>query len=260
MSRACKRIVIRQADVVTVNSTATQAAVEALTSESRTLVRIPMGASAPAGDIETGTAALRARWRRNGGPLLIFVGRLVPEKGVSDLLDAIQRLQTSAPDATALIVGDGPERTRLEQQAKALGIAGRIVFCGWLSTGQVQVHLRAADIFVGPSRPAVGGGLEAQGLTLIEAMLAGLPVISTATGGITDAIRHDSTGLVVQPSAPAEIAGAICRLVADPALAARLGKAARELALQEFTRETCARRFSELYARLMAQPAKREKK
>jgi glycosyltransferase involved in cell wall biosynthesis len=102
--------------------------------------------------------------------------------------------------------------------------------------------------------------VEAQGLTLIEAMLAELPVISPASGGITDAIRHGETGLVVPPGAPVQIAEAIRRLVADPGLAASLGRAARKLALQEFTRETCARRFSELYARLVAQSAVREKK
>jgi glycosyltransferase involved in cell wall biosynthesis len=258
--RACKRLVIRHADAVTVNSTATRAAVEELTPTHRVLVRIPMGASAEEVDIEAEAAALRAQWRRGGGPLLVFVGRLVPEKGVDDLLDAIHLLQSSTPDVTGLIVGDGPDRVRLEQLATNLGITSRIAFCGWLSPLQVRIHLGAADYFVGPSRVAVGGGMEAQGLTLIEAMMAGLPVVSTASGGITDAIRHDATGLVVQPAAPAEIAGAIRRLVANPALAARLGSAARELALQEFTRETCARRFSKLYARLAAQPSARRKK
>lgn len=260
VSRACKRFVIRQADVVTVNSTATQAAVDALTRDSRALVRIPMGATVHAEDPEAESAALRARWRRGGGPLLVFVGRLVPEKGVGDLLDAVHQLHASTPDVTALIVGDGPERALFEQRARELGIAERVAFCGWLPSTQVQVHLRAADIFVGPSRPAADGWVEAQGLTLIEAMLAGLPVIATALGGITDAIHHGETGLVVTPAAPVEIAAAIRRLIADPGLAARLGIAARELALQEFTREICARRFSELYARLTVQPAVREKK
>lgn len=260
ISRACKHFAIRQADAVTVNSTATQAAVEALTPSNRAVVRIPMGASVMDGDSKTEAAVLRAKWRRGAGPLLVFVGRLVPEKGVGDLLEAIHLLQASTPEVTALIVGEGPERPRFEEQARALGVDGHVFFCGWLSTAQVQAHLQAADIFVGPSRSAIGGGVEGQGLTMIEAMLAGLPVVSTESGGITDAIRDGATGLLVQPAAPAEIADAIRRLIADPVLAARLGGAARELGLQEYTRETCARRFSELYARLTVQPAAREKK
>lgn len=260
ISRACKRFVIRQANAVTVNSTATRAAVEALTPNNCALVCIPMGASAGDDDRKAESAALRAKWRRGGGPLLIFVGRLVPEKGVGDLLDAIHLLQATTPDVTALIVGEGPERSRFEEQARTLGIEERVAFCGWLSSAQVQLHLQAADIFVGPSRPAPGGGVEGQGLTMIEAMLTGLPVVSTESGGIIDAIRDGATGLVVQPAAPAEIADAIRRLITDPPLAARLGAAARELALQEFTQEMCVRRFSELYARLMVQPTAREKK
>lgn len=260
VTRACKRFAIRQADVVTVNSTATQAAVGRLTAGSRELVRIPMGATVPATNDDVEAANLRAQFRRGDGPLLAFVGRLVTEKGVGDLLEAVRLLQTTMPDVTALIVGDGPERPRLEQQANDLGIRHRIQFCGWRAEDQIGQHLRAADIFVGPSRPAADGVLEAQGLALIEAMLAGLPVIATAIGGITDTIRHEQTGLAVRPGAPDEIAGAIQRLVGDPELAMRLTRAARELALQEFTREICARRFAGLYTRLAAQAPVRAKK
>jgi len=260
VSRACKRFVIRQADVVTVNSTATETAVRQLAPDSRNLLRIPMGASDGARHDAAEVATLRARHCRGNGPLLVFVGRLVMEKGVGDLLEAVHRLQASMPGISALIVGDGPERGRFERQAEQLGIAGRITFCGWLAPEMVQLHLQAADFFVGPSRPAPDGWVEAQGITLIEAMLAGLPVISTATGGITDAIRHEETGLIVRPQASDEIAGAVRRLAGDPELAMRLGRAARVLALQEFTRDVCAGRFSAVYARLTVQAPAREKK
>ena len=172
------------------------------------------------------------------------------EKGVGDLLEAIALLRNSLPDTSALVVGDGPDRARFQQQAAELGLGRRVSFRGWLPPEQVWLHLRAADIFVGPSRPAIDGWIEAQGLTFVEAMLAGVPVIATGSGGITDAVRHEETGLTVSPQAPTEIAAAIRRLAGDAVLAARLSKAARELARREYTRETCARRFSALYARL----------
>lgn len=259
-SRACKRFVIRQADVVTVNSSATEAAVRQLVPNSQHAVRIPMGAGDSARHDDAEAATLRSRYRQGDGPLLVFVGRLVAEKGVGDLLETVKLLQPSMPGVSALIVGDGPDRARFEQQAQRLGIADRVTFCGWLASAQVQRHLRAADVFVGPSRPAADGWVEAQGLTLIEAMFAGLPVISTATGGITDVIRHGQTGLIVRPQSPDEIAGAVRRLAGEPELAQRLGRAARALALQEFTRGICAGRFSSVYARLSAQPPAREKK
>lgn len=251
LSRACKRFVIRLADAVTVNSSATEAAVNELCSAGRELLRIPMGAAEPACGDAPEVAGLRSRYRRGTGPLLIFVGRLVAEKGVDDLLRAIALLRPGLSDIAALIVGDGPDRALFERQAAALGVADRVIFCGWLPTADVGRHLRAADIFVGPSRPAPDGWVEAQGLTLVEAMLAGLPVIATASGGITDMIRHEETGLTVVPHAPAEIAAAVRRLVADPDLAARLSASARTLALRDYTRAVCARRFSALYGRLL---------
>jgi glycosyltransferase involved in cell wall biosynthesis len=249
LARACKRFVIRCADAVTVNSRATQVAVDRLTRAGRERLRIPMGADAQACD-PAAVSELRRRFRRGTGPLLVFVGRLVVEKGVGDLLEAIALLRASLPDIAALVVGDGPDRTRFEQQATALGIADRIAFRGWLPSQEVAIHLRAADIFVGPSRPAPDGWVEAQGLTPIEAMFAGVPVVATACGGITDAVRHEQTGLAVRPQAPEEIAAAVQRLASDPALATRLAAAARSLALGEYTREICARRFSALYTRL----------
>lgn len=250
ISRACKRFVIRRADTVTVNSTATRAAVERLSRKYRELIRIPMGASLQTDDDPAGVEELRNRFRRGGGPLLVFVGRLVEEKGIGDLLEAIAQLQTTLPDVTALVIGDGPARARFEQQAERIGIAERVLFRGWLTPGEVFRHLRAADIFVGPSRPAPDGWVEAQGLTLNEAMLAGVPVVASAIGGITDAVRDGETGLTVSPGTPVQIASAVRRLAGDPALAARLAAAARALALREFTREVCARRFSAMYTRL----------
>lgn len=250
LSRACKRFVVRRADAVTVNSSATEAAVNELCRASRALLRIPMGAAVPETGDPAAIAGLRARYRRGAGPLLVFVGRLVAEKGVGDLLQAIAHSRAELPDVTGLIVGDGPDRAQFERQAADLGIAGQVVFCGWLPPVEVGRHLRAADIFVGPSRPAPDGWVEAQGLTLVEAMLAGVPVIAAASGGVTDTIRHEQTGLTVFPRAPDEIAAAIRRLVADPALAARLAAAARALALRDYTRATCARRFAALYTLL----------
>lgn len=254
VSRGAKQLAIRLADAVTVNSRATEAAVAALGPGARIVERIPMGATAP----EAG--ALRSR--ADAGPVLAFAGRLVPEKGVGDLLEAVARLRASFPALTALVIGDGPERAVLEQQASRLGVAGQVRFLGWLPPDEALGHLRGADVLVGPSRPGADGTQEAQGIALAEAMLAGVPVVATAIGGIPDAIRDGETGLLVEPGSPQQIADAVRRLLDDPALAARLAAAACALAEAEFTREASARRFSALYARLLPgrpQPAARAK-
>lgn len=251
-SRAAKKLVLRLADAVTVNSEATRRAVLELGARADKIVRIPMGADdAPAPDA-TQVAAIRAALRGPEGPLLVFTGRLVPEKGAADLLDAVAILAKSLPGVRASIIGAGPERAALESQARVLGIDRRVRFTGWLAPPDVRAHLHASDIFVGPSRLAPNGWVEAQGLAFIEAMLAGVPVVASGIGGIPDAVRDGETGLLVPPAAPAAIADAVLRIAGDPGLARLLADGGRKLARSEFTRATSAARFAELYARLVA--------
>ncbi len=259
ISRAAKRVVLRLADAVTVNSEATRRAVLELGAPADKVVRIPMGADdGPAPDAAR-VAAIRGALRGRDGPLLAFTGRLVPEKGAADLLDAVAILVGSLPGVRAVIIGDGPERSVLERQVRALGMESRVRFTGWLAPADVRAHLHAADIFVGPSRPAPDGWIEAQGLTFIEAMLAGLPVVASDMGGIRDAVRHGETGLLVAAGAPAAIADAVLRLAGDPGLARRLARDGQILARGEFTRATSSARFAELYARLVGDGEMRRK-
>ncbi len=250
--RAAKKLVLRLADAVTVNSEATRRAVLELGSREDKVVRIPMGADDTAAPDPGEVASLRTALCGQAGPLLAFVGRLVPEKGASDLLAAVSILSGPLPGIRAVVIGDGPERDALLRQARALGIDQRVHFPGWLSPAQVRLHLRAADAFVGPSRPAPDGGVEAQGLTFIEAMLAELPVVASGIGGIVDAVRHEETGLLVAPGAPDAIAEAVLRLDGDRELGRRLALAGCEFARTEFTRAISTTRFTALYARLAA--------
>lgn len=252
ISERAKRWVLTRATAVTANSSATEAVARSLDVPAARLFRIPMGATvAPALDAAR-AAEQRARLRHAAGPLLIFVGRVVPEKGVGDVLAALALLRAQLPDATLAIVGDGPSRPALEAEARRLGMAQQVVFIGAVPPGDVPLYLAAADIFVGPSRRSAEGWTEAQGLTFIEAQLAGLPVIATDAGGLGDLVSDGDDGLVVRQSDPTAIAGAVLRLVTDPALAARLAQAGRARALANFSRDASADAFSALYARLLA--------
>lgn len=249
--KLAKRLVVSLVDAVTVNSDATRRAVVEFSGHEEKVVRIPIGAGSIGNPDVAAVAGLRARLSPGEGPLLAFVGRLVPEKGASDLLAAVARLESALPGISAVVIGEGPERSSLEQQAATMGISSRVTFTGWLPQEQVMQHLAASDIFVGPSRPAPDGWVEAQGLTFAEAMLAGLPVIATNTGGIPDVVRHDVTGLLVSPGNPGAIADAVRRLASDPAFGERLANQAREFASAEYTRAASAARFGALYERLL---------
>jgi phosphatidyl-myo-inositol dimannoside synthase len=128
MSRA-KVAALRSADAVTANSSYTEAALRRLAPDLGPVQRIPMGVGTtfPATDDVT---EVRRRHRRGRGPLVVFAGRLVEEKGVDDLLEALARLVPDLPDATALVLGDGQDREALEARAAELGLGGRVTFAG----------------------------------------------------------------------------------------------------------------------------------
>jgi glycosyltransferase involved in cell wall biosynthesis len=126
-------------------------------------------------------------------------------------------------------------------------------FVGWVDSTEVPSWLAAADIVVAPSRTAPDGWAEAQGLSIVEAMAARRPLVATASGGIGDAVEHEVTGLVVGEGRPDELADAVRRLHADPALATRLAEAGRERAVERFAADASADAFSDLFADLIGQ-------
>ena len=200
------------------------------------------------------TAGVRHCYRQGNGPLILFVGRLVAEKGVYELLEAIQLLVAALPDIRALIIGEGPDRSGFEEFASRLGVTKNVFFPGWIETQKLSSWYRAADIFVAPSKTSPEGWVEAQGLAIVEAMMAGRPVIASRSGGIVDSITDGESGLLVNEACPGELAYAILRLANDPGLGARLGATARTVALAKFSRESSALAFSSLFERLIDKP------
>jgi glycosyltransferase involved in cell wall biosynthesis len=242
---------LTSAQRVTVNSSVTRAAIEKLAGPRPNLVQIPMGARDREADAAQ-VRELRGKHRQGPGPLLLFVGRLVEEKGVGDAIAAMPAMLSARPLARLLVIGDGPDRSRFEDQARALGVAERVTFTGWVDSHRLPDYYAAADIFIGPSKRAANGWVEAQGLTFAEALLAGLPVVATRSGGIVDVIRDGDTGLLVNEGSPGEIAAAALRLLDAPALACSLAARGREFAQLGLTRGASARAFAREYAALRA--------
>ena len=250
----CKAFAIRRCQAVTVNSSATRQAVAALCPDYAGLHTVPMGVAAASPPDPEAVAAIRRRFRRGDGPLLVFAGRLVEEKGLGDLLAALPRLRAGGREATLVVIGEGQGRHDFERLAGHLGIDEAVYFAGWLERAGIDAFLAAADIFVAPSKTSPGGWVEAQGLTIIEAMMAGRPVIASRSGGIVDSISDGESGLLVKEASPHELADAILRLANDPGLGARLGATARTVALAKFSRESSALAFSSLFERLIDKP------
>jgi len=193
------------------------------------------------------TPAPRGGHRTARTPLtVLFVGRLVERKGVSHLVDAASRLLPSV-DVRLVIVGDGPERARIEARIREKGLDGRVAVRGRVSEAELQAAYAAADAFVLPAVIDRRGDTEGLGVVLLEAMNFGVPVVASEIGGITDIVEPGVSGLLVQPGDAAALAGALKRLASEPALAARLGDAGRRRLRERFTWEAIARRWVEVY-------------
>lgn len=204
---------------------------------------IDVGRFEPTPEVDARVSALRAE---TPGPRVLFVGRLVPYKGVDVLLRAMAEV-----DATAWIVGNGPLREALEREAARLGIGHRVCFLGALSDAEVVARLHAADVFVLPSVTHA----ETFGVVQLEAMACGLPVVSTSVqSGVPWVNRHGETGLVVEPGNVVDLAAALRTLVSDPELCQRLGKAGRARVASQFTLEAMAARTATVYREVTGNP------
>ena len=170
-------------------------------------------------------------------PVVLYAGRLSPEKGVDVLLDGWAEARRRGALGTLCLVGDGPERQALAQRARDHGILGAVRFAG--ATDDVSPWLRAADVFALPSRE------EGLSLALLEAMASGLPVVASHVGGTPDAAG--GTAVLVRPGDPRAIADALAAMLDDPERAGALGEAARRRALARFDIGQVARRHRELY-------------
>lgn len=177
--------------------------------------------------VPTDGQEFRTRHGLGDRPLVITLGRLVPNKGVDTVIEAMPAIVRDCPNALYAIGGSGPDRGRLEELARRLGVSGHVRFLGRIPDEDLVPCYGAADVFATLSRmdpPAVEGF----GIVFLEAGACGTPVVGARSGGIEDAIVDGETGLLIPPGDPAAAAAAIGRLLGDPALSKRLGQAGRQ--------------------------------
>ncbi|MBY6266403.1 glycosyltransferase family 4 protein (plasmid) [Azospirillum sp. 412522] len=181
--------------------------------------------------------AKRAEPAESGRAVLLFVGRVVRQKGLDLVLQALPALPAGV---TLRVVGDGPARPALEAQAQALGIADRVSFLGWLGRDDLPSAYAGADLFVFPSRD------EGMPNAVLEAMAAGLPVMGTLIAGNRDLIVDGETGLMVEADDAAGLCRGLERLVKDPELRMRMGAQGRRRVLEHFSWRAVASAYRDL--------------
>lgn len=181
--------------------------------------------------------ALRQSLKLPQGPLVVFTGRLVTEKGVNVLIDAWPQVLREKPEARLLLVGEGEQRQELEAQARQLGIAKQIIFAG--GCADVAPYLRAADAFVLPS---FAEGLP---IALLEAMACGLPSVATAIGGTMRVLTDDVHGRLVLVDDPAALARGLIEALGSAGRS--WGEQARQHVVAQYSLDVVAEQYIQMY-------------
>jgi glycosyltransferase involved in cell wall biosynthesis len=187
-------------------------------------------------------AAARVQSRQAARPTLLFLGHLLPDKGVFDLVKAFAEVARRAPDLRLVLGGVGQVASVCEL-ATQLGVRERLEVPGWLGPEDKTAALGASTMFLLPSYH------EGMPMALLEAMSWGLPVIATPVGGIPQIVASEVNGLLVAPGDITALAAAITRLLEDSALAGRLGTAARATIERGFSLDDALARLGSIYHR-----------
>jgi glycosyltransferase involved in cell wall biosynthesis len=196
LMRKLKTFAIHNSALVTVNSSVTEKVTRELAPEANTpLLRLPTGILPLPKLSKNKTKSLREKLQKNEDEkLILFVGRLSEEKGVREAIHAVHQILGQSKKVRLIVVGEGHEKEIFKTLVKKLNIKNQVDFLGWVPNQDVYYYFAACDVFVGPSKKSKDGWIEAQGLTFVEAMLAGCPVIGSNSGGIPDAVRVNETG------------------------------------------------------------------
>jgi colanic acid/amylovoran biosynthesis glycosyltransferase len=184
--------------------------------------------------------------------IVLFVGRLVEKKDCGSLIDAMAEVGRYSPAAELVVIGGGPLLPHYEALAAALGVRCR--FLGTQPSRVVRDWMALAAVFCVPSVVAASGDAEGFGMVFIEAQAMGLPVVSTFSGGIPEAVRHGETGLLVKERDPRGLAEAILRLLEGDELWQRFSLAGRRNVENHFNLVQQTGRLEKIFERLLAEP------
>ena len=175
--------------------------------------------------------------------VVMTVARLDPVKDLTGLLDAFARVRAQVPDARLVVVGDGPERERLERRAAMADLSGSVVMAGYRS--DVRALLPAADVYVSNS---ISEGVS---ITILEAMAAAVPVVATSVGGTPEVLAGSAGGTLVPARAPERVASAIVALARDAARRASIGAEGRRRVETAFTIDRMVGDYARIYRQLL---------
>jgi glycosyltransferase involved in cell wall biosynthesis len=179
---------------------------------------------------------------------VLFVGRLIPRKGLLYLVEAARQIVKEFSQTTFLIVGEGPLKNHLISYLEKMNLSGNFVFLGDVSESALPQLYNCADVFVLPSIQ------EGQGIALLEAQATAKPIVAFDVGGVREAVLDKETGLIMKPDS-GELADAIMKLLASWSLREKMGIKGREFVAEKFSWDVCAHKMLQVYREALASVA-----
>ncbi len=191
-------------------------------------------------------AALKHQFGFDNQPVVLFVGNLIPRKGLPFLLEAAKKIVKEQADAQFVIVGDGPLKNQLTADLEKANLSGNFTLFSRLTDDALAKMYGCSDVFVLPSVQ------EGQGIVLLEAQAAGKPVVAFDIGGVGEAVKNGETGLLVELGNSGELADALLKLLGDLELRLKMGSAGRRFVIENFTWDICAQKMLQVYREALA--------
>jgi glycosyltransferase involved in cell wall biosynthesis len=240
--RPFKRAALKHADAITVVSGALRRKAETLIGETDRISVMPMGV-----DI----ARFHPPAPGTGRSGLLYVGRLVREKGLHTLLSAMHDTALSGLNPHLTVIGTGPAEGLYKSQAAKLGLGSQVTFLGAMPNPQLVPYYQRAQALIFPSLLGPDGQQEGMGLVPIEALACECPVIASCLPAVSEIIRDRETGMLFAPDDISGLAGCIADVLHDPEMARKTARAGRELVEQRYGWDASAAAYRDLYLKLI---------
>jgi glycogen(starch) synthase len=184
---------------------------------------------------------IRKQFGLGDEPCVLFVGSLIPRKGLHYLVEVAKKIVNEHSETTFLIVGEGPLKNQLVNSLETANISKNFKFLGNLKDDKLPDLYNCADVFVLPSIQ------EGQGIVLLEAQACGKPIVAFDIGGVNEAVRNGETGLLVKLGDTEEFANALLKLIGDKGLQEKMGADGRKYVLEKYTWDICAQKMLKVY-------------
>jgi glycosyltransferase involved in cell wall biosynthesis len=209
--------------------------------EKKKIRLVPNGVDTEKFKPQTANSELKRSLGIGDKPCALFVGNLVPRKGLQFLVQAAQTVTKQIGNATFLIVGEGPQKNQIKGQLEKANLSKNFLFLGNIKDSELPAIYNCADVFVLPSIQ------EGQGIVLLEAQACGKPIVAFDVGGINEAVQNGKTGFLAKHGNTDELTDALLKFLSDISLREKMGEAGRKFVLDNFTWDICAQGMLGVY-------------